>query len=227
MSSGRTALVLPDPQSVTVAAVASVAVQAQAVRERCRETRDSEMTLELLRRLAAFRGYVSDRKARAGLEGELRLTEVLIGELRLDSYFYVETHQSPRTRDEYKPSGINTTRAAYWAFCIADTNVIVMVPTPVVRQAAKAARKVSETDGDNPTKGRLTTFNEFLAAAHELYDTAHGAPTDEPPPPAPADTDPDAAYGSFSDDAHPDRQTAEYHRTGTFTPDDNGWTRPS
>jgi N6-adenosine-specific RNA methylase IME4 len=75
------ALVLPDPQSVTVAGIAELVVQAEAIRCVCRERDDAETARELHRRLEAFRKYVVDRTARAALERESRLTEILIGEL--------------------------------------------------------------------------------------------------------------------------------------------------
>ena len=36
-----------------------------------------------------------------------------------DDLFYVETHYDPGGRGNYKPSGINTTQAEYWAYVIA------------------------------------------------------------------------------------------------------------
>ncbi len=81
---------------------------------------------------------------------------------RLDMGFYVETWQSPGASGDYKPSGINVTRADVWAYVIGDTGVVVLVPTVVLRAAARGCREVEETDGDNPTKGRLVSFMEIL-----------------------------------------------------------------
>jgi hypothetical protein len=88
---------------------------------------------------------------------------------RIDDGFYVETHQKPRGQEEYKPSGINLPptpeSAPYWAFMVRDTGVVVLIPRTTLRAAAASGRKVEESDGDNPTKGRMVTFAGIMTAA--------------------------------------------------------------
>lgn len=56
----------------------------------------------------------------------------------IDDEFYVETAQAPR-RGYIKPSGIQTTKATYWAYVIGDTGVIVLVPTERLRRTVNGA----------------------------------------------------------------------------------------
>lgn len=49
-----------------------------------------------------------------------------------DGNFYVELWQRPRRSE--RPSGLQTTRADYWAFVIEETGVIVLVPTARLRE---------------------------------------------------------------------------------------------
>ena len=51
-----------------------------------------------------------------------------------DDRFYVEVEQSPADDGDYRPSGLATTSADYWAFVIAETGVIVIVPTALLRE---------------------------------------------------------------------------------------------
>jgi hypothetical protein len=80
----------------------------------------------------------------------------------LDFKFYVETMQRPKGAADYKFSGMNTTEADYWAYVVADTGVVVLMPTDRLREAAMNAPKAEERDGDNPTKGRLVTARELF-----------------------------------------------------------------
>lgn len=72
-----------------------------------------------------------------------------------DWAFYVETAQSPQATGKYKASGINVTDAEYWAYEINGTGIVVFIPTALLKDAANRAPQKEETDGDNPTKGRL------------------------------------------------------------------------
>lgn len=72
----------------------------------------------------------------------------------------------------------------------------------------------------------LTSFQR-----RHVHTAAHGAPTDEPPPPQPADTDPDATTPLFGDDNHPDTFTLPTDkqadtRNAIFDEDPDGWTTP-
>jgi len=55
--------------------------ETRTIREACRETRNAVAADELRRRLAAYRRYVANKEVATKLEGEQRLTEVLIGHL--------------------------------------------------------------------------------------------------------------------------------------------------
>lgn len=74
-------LALPDPQTTTVARIPDVVKQSGLIRAHCRETHDRATAEELRRRLGAFARYIQDKEARSTIQGECRLTEVLIGEL--------------------------------------------------------------------------------------------------------------------------------------------------
>lgn len=72
-----------------------------------------------------------------------------------------------------------------------------------------------------------TPFEDFFPS--RVPETAHGAPTDEPPSPQPADTDLDAVIAvAFGDDSHPDTftlPTAKQARMWPdYDPDPDGWT---
>lgn len=77
----RSELMLPDPQSATLARLPEILAQARLVRIHCGETQDMGLAQELRRRLDAVTRYISDKKARKDLEGETRLVETLIGKL--------------------------------------------------------------------------------------------------------------------------------------------------
>lgn len=84
---------------------------------------------------------------------------------RCDDIFYVETHQSPYATGTYRPSGANTTTAEYWAYLIANSGIVVLLPTQLLKTAALAGEKTQERDGDNPTRGRLVSFTTILNTA--------------------------------------------------------------
>lgn len=86
---------------------------------------------------------------------------------RADWAFYVETAQSPLGTDDYKKSGINTTQAEYWAYAIAETGIVVFIPIDRLRRAARDSREVEESDGDNPTKGRLVDKSTLFRSDDE------------------------------------------------------------
>lgn len=69
---------LPDPDAVTIAQVAALAVQSREARLACE---DLATACENTRRLHALHHYIADKQARRELEGEQRLWEVLIGRL--------------------------------------------------------------------------------------------------------------------------------------------------
>ena len=86
---------------------------------------------------------------------------------RRDAGFYVESHQWPHGRGypdpaKAKPSGINTTKAHYWAYVIADTGIVVLIPTRLLIEAARDSREADTAFSDNPTHGRLVSFQHLL-----------------------------------------------------------------
>lgn len=86
---------------------------------------------------------------------------------RQDNRFYVELGQAPGRRGEYKPSGALTSQADFWAFITAGTGVVLFTPAWRLRAAILGADlgwPAEESDGDNPTRGRLLTFNQIIAA---------------------------------------------------------------
>lgn len=115
-------------------------------------------------------------------------------------------------RDGWHPSGIATTKAETWVIFV--NPVMLAVPVPTLRELSRAAwRKGNRAGcvvGSHPTRGVLIPMRELMPAAVETFHTtAHGAPTDEPPLPAPADTDMDATV-RFGDEAHPDTHTLDW-----------------
>jgi site-specific DNA-methyltransferase (adenine-specific) len=75
------ALVLPSPETVTLARISGVISKAIMIRERCLAEHDLPGAEELHRQLQALTRYVTDRKMKSALEGETRLAELLIGQL--------------------------------------------------------------------------------------------------------------------------------------------------
>ena len=88
----------------------------------------------------------------------------------VDDLFYVEYEQLPHHSVEagiYKPSGIAISTADYWAFVIADTGVVVIVPRERLQAVARLSYKIPDrrketNDSDNPTRGVLVAFKELL-----------------------------------------------------------------
>ena len=90
---------------------------------------------------------------------------------RKDLGFYIETEQNARNRGQWKQGGINATPAEFYAYVIADTGILVVLPTTTVRRAVESGlgRPAQEADGDNPTRGRLIHLQALLTLAPE-YD---------------------------------------------------------
>ena len=87
---------------------------------------------------------------------------------RVDGLLYVELMQDPGgTGTRWRQSGLNTTEADLWAYVVADTGVLIVLPTDLLRWAVRtdAGRPCAETDGDNPTQGRLFHIAWLMQAA--------------------------------------------------------------
>src|SRR6266700_216226 len=77
-----TELALPEPQAVALADVRAIIIPAvRGIREEIRAAQDMGAAQELVRRLEAFRRYLTDRETRDLVAAESRRTEVLIGVL--------------------------------------------------------------------------------------------------------------------------------------------------
>lgn len=79
---------------------------------------------------------------------------------------FVELEQKPRRMAEYKPSGLATTQADYWAFVFPGDAFLLV---PVARLRAEVSRRVGRqplTDaglrGDNPTRGLVVPTSTLL-----------------------------------------------------------------
>lgn len=147
--------------------------------------------------------------------------------------FYVE--YECKRRDGSHPSGIATTAAETWAIYVEPVMLAVPVETlkKMSRDAWRAGKRAECIVGSHPTRGVLIPLAELVPAAVRLHGTEHGAPTDEPPPAAPFDTDMEAAVSGprFGDDDHPDtftlpteQQSHAWRTTRAYQPDPAGWT---
>lgn len=86
---------------------------------------------------------------------------------RLDPKLYVELEHDPGRRGRFVPSGLSTTQADYWVFVARDTGVHLCIPVGLLRRSVdvRLGRTAAETDGDNPTRGRLITLTSLLGFA--------------------------------------------------------------
>jgi hypothetical protein len=84
---------------------------------------------------------------------------------------YLESAQKPRGAEEFKPSGLATTKAEIWAFRIG--NVSLWAPTSAWRYVGNQyGSSVETTRGDNPTKGVAVSLDGLIRRLAE-------APLDE------------------------------------------------
>ncbi len=84
---------------------------------------------------------------------------------RLDDGFYLEYEQNPFDQG-WRPSGVMVTDAPYYEWVIAETGIVLAVPTPVLRHCVthELGYPVEETDGTCPTRGRLLRLSDMLTA---------------------------------------------------------------
>lgn len=52
----------------------------------------------------------------------------------IDDEFYVEVRHDPGRRGLWRPSGIATTEAEYYVYVIADSGVLLFIPTALLRE---------------------------------------------------------------------------------------------
>jgi hypothetical protein len=107
-----------------------------------------------------------DLDYQAGRQGELLVADVLRqianGDARIEVkteryanwFVFVEVQQKPRGCD-WRPSGIATTSAEYWAF-VKPNGCIILAQTEELRKhIAKSQLVGGGENGDNPTRGVL------------------------------------------------------------------------
>lgn len=87
---------------------------------------------------------------------------------RHDPFLYIELQHDPRRRGVWKPSGLAVTEADFWAFAIGSSYVVILLPVDLLRWAIEQGegRDAEETDGDNPTRGRLLLLPRLIQQSH-------------------------------------------------------------
>lgn len=106
-----------------------------------------------------------------GHEGEALVQELLTGgqtvEVKRDLRWketgnvYIETVCWSHNKSEWYPSGLSTSKAAYWAF-VLETNVF-LVPTDLLKQTvATRGRAINCNIQPNPSKGYLIKIEDIL-----------------------------------------------------------------
>jgi hypothetical protein len=106
------------------------------------------------------------------VRGLSRYTVEVKRKRRPDELLYIELQQDPGRRGEYRPSGFAVTKADYAAFVVGDTGCVIFLPASLIGWAL--ARDIgidaSETDGGNPTTGRLMRLGTLLQYASRWRD---------------------------------------------------------
>ena len=77
---------------------------------------------------------------------------------------YIETVCWSHNKHEWYPSGLSTTKAAYWAF-VLETNVF-LVPTEILKQTVTSrGRAINCNIQPNPSKGYLIKIEDIINTA--------------------------------------------------------------
>ena len=106
-----------------------------------------------------------------GHEGEALVQELLTGgqtvEVKRDLRWketgnvYIETVCWSHNKSEWYPSGLSTSKAAYWAF-VLETNVF-LVPTDILKQTVTTrGRAINCNIQPNPSKGYLIKIEDII-----------------------------------------------------------------
>lgn len=106
-----------------------------------------------------------------GLEGEALVQELLTSgqtvEVKRDLRWketgnvYIETVCWSHNKGEWYPSGLSTSKAAYWAF-VLETNVF-LVPTDLLKQTVTTrGRAINCNIQPNPSKGYLIKIEDII-----------------------------------------------------------------
>ena len=112
-----------------------------------------------------------------GHEGESLVNELLTGgktiEVKTDlkwkntGNLYIETVCWSHNNEQWYPSGITTTKAAYWAFVLEGT--ILIVPIEHLKHATTLyGRPITCNIEPNPSKGYLIKPEKILEVTREL-----------------------------------------------------------
>lgn len=111
-----------------------------------------------------------------GHEGEEYVKELLTGgrtiEVKKDLRWketgnvYVETVCWSHNKGEWYPSGLSTTKAAYWAFVLE--SMVVIVPTESLKQTVTVrGRAINCNIQPNPSKGYLIKIEDLINVVKE------------------------------------------------------------
>lgn len=111
-----------------------------------------------------------------GRKGEQLVDELLTGgrtvEVKRDrkwyktNNLYIETDCFFTKTQEWAPSGLNVTEAAYWAFVLEGSTLIV--PIDVLRYAVdNLGREISCEIPPNFSKGKLITVDDLMTATRK------------------------------------------------------------
>jgi hypothetical protein len=115
-----------------------------------------------------------------GRKGEQLVDELLTGghtvEVKRDrkwaktNNLYIETECFFKKIEDWAPSGLGVTEAAYWAFVLEESTLIV--PTDALRYAVKEfGREITCNIPPNLSKGFLITVDDLMSATR-LYKRA-------------------------------------------------------
>lgn len=114
-----------------------------------------------------------------GRKGEQLVDELLTGgrtvEVKRDrkwfktNNLYIETECYFQKTSAWAPSGLGVTEAAYWAFVLQESTLIVL--TDVLRYAVKEfGREISCFIPPNQSKGFLITVDDLMTATRKYKD---------------------------------------------------------
>lgn len=113
-------------------------------------------------RLAEFFDWIAEGKGRV----EVKRKRII------DLSIYVEESCDKGRTGRFAPSGISVTTAHVWAFAIADTGIMMVIPTQLLKESLShpSVKDKAETDGSCPTRGKLV----HLRAIFDTYMRSSG-----------------------------------------------------
>lgn len=136
---------------------------------------DLEYGREAEQRLAELFDYLAEGSAKV----EVKRKRII------DLWLYVEQFCDKGKTGNFRPSGISVSTAHVYAFAIAGTGIMIVIPTALLRESLShpSVRDSAETDGTCPTRGKLV----HLRALFDTYQKSAKAPSSaaKPEPAAP------------------------------------------